>query len=331
MNRFTLVKSFTLITGFLILWIIILVVAGITSQTAQANSQLQQNTQVPRGGQLYDKWYAVLGVNPPGGNMPIWSRQTTNTSGGPDTWRCVTCHGWDYQGKDGAYRAGSNFTGFPGLLQTVQPKSSEEIIETLKGKNDPAHDFSGYLDDASLNDLAEFLKTGLINDNEFIDPVSLEVKGGDQANGKQLFDQRCSKCHGADGITIRFRFEGIDATLGTLARLDPWRFLHKTRYGTPGTQMPIGFDLGWTAQEGRDVLLYAQGLPSGLEPSGVGPAIIERLGTEVKKFSGPASSFITGLLTAFGAMAVSLGFAILLGGALIGIIFILVWLIRGRR
>ncbi len=69
-----------------------------------------------RGAQLYDKWYAVLGVDPPAGNMPIWSRQTTNTRSGADTWRCSECHGWDYRGSQGEYQAGSHYTGFPRLI-----------------------------------------------------------------------------------------------------------------------------------------------------------------------------------------------------------------------
>jgi len=87
--------------------------------------------------------------------MPIWSRQTTNTLSGQDTWRCVTCHGWDYQGKDGAYRSGSNYTGFPSVYKQVQDMSEDEIVAHLKGSKDLSHDFSAYIDDASLNDLAK--------------------------------------------------------------------------------------------------------------------------------------------------------------------------------
>jgi mono/diheme cytochrome c family protein len=285
-----------------------------------------------RGAMLYDNWYGVLGVQAPSGSHPIWGRQTTNTRSGPDTWRCVSCHGWDYQGKDGAYRAGSgNFTGFPGVYAAVQNLSQDEIIQVLKGVKDPQHDFSKYLDDASLTDLAGFLKTGLIDDSQYIDPQSLSVKGGDAGVGKQNYNAQCADCHGEDGAKLKFRFEGRDATLGTLAVIDPWRFLHKTRFGTPGTPMVVGADLGWTAQVGRDVLLYTQSLPSGLETSTQPPVMSGREGESAKSPGGPVQSIFTGMLTALGAVFTGVGFAVLLGVFLVGILFVIVWSLRGKN
>ena len=97
-NRFL----FLLLLGWMVL-------AGVTIVQAQENPPPEE---VIRGAQLYDKWFAVLSVEPPGEDMPIWGRQTTNTRSGPDTWRCVECHGWDYWGAQGAYASGSHQTGF---------------------------------------------------------------------------------------------------------------------------------------------------------------------------------------------------------------------------
>ncbi len=168
---------------------------------------------------------------------------------------------------------------------------------------------------------------------QYINPVTLEVIDGDIAHGKTLYDGSCAACHGNEGLTIKFRFEGIDATLGTLAVLDPWRFLHKTRFGTPGTAMAkfIGYDLGWKPQDGRDVLLYAQTLPTGLSRATPPASLDGRSSTPSGQPGGPAQNWITGLLTAFGAMATSLGFALLAGAALVGIILLLVWAMRGGR
>jgi thiosulfate dehydrogenase len=309
---------------------VILLASGFTSQLVSASQPAQQGPNLPRGAALYDKWYAVTGQQPPETANPLWSRQNSSNRAGPDTWRCVTCHGWDYLGKDGAYKSGSFFTGFPGVYQLVQGKSEQEIIDHLNGKLDPLHNFSKYLDEASLRDLAGFLKNGLIDDSQYIDPRTLETVNGDETNGKQLYNQACAKCHGDDGTTIRFKYEGIDATLGTLAQLDPWRFLHKTRFGTPGTPMPIGFDLGWKPQDGRDVLAYAQNFPSGLEKSDPGPIILDRPIPTPGLVGGPASNLWTGLLTIAGAMITALGINILAFGALVGIILLLVWALRGR-
>jgi mono/diheme cytochrome c family protein len=311
-------------------FLVLLAVVALLAVAWQAAAAQGADPGVVRGAMLYDNWSAVLGSDSPAGNMPIWSRQTTNTHSGADTWRCVTCHGWDYQGKDGAYRSGSNATGFPGVYAAAQNLSEAEIAAALKGKNDPEHDFSTYMNDAAISDLAKFIKSALIDDSKYIDPQALSVIGGDAAQGKMLFADQCASCHGADGAKIQFRFEGRDATLGTIAIIDPWRFLHKTRYGTPGTEMVIGATLGWTEQEGRDVLLYAQSLPSGLEPAEQGQS--RSSSDELPQSpAGQSGNFFVGLLTAFGAMVTSLGFALFLGVFLIGVIFLIVWALRERR
>lgn len=316
----------------LILLALLLAFTGLAlgRQPAAGAPEVQKNGLVS-GAMLYDKWYAEIGADAPPGDMPLWERQTTNTRSGPDTWRCVTCHGWDYQGKDGAYRAGSNFTGFPGVYSAGKQKTADEIIAQLDGTRDPAHDFSPFLTTSQLNDLAQFITSGLVDDSLFIDPVSLKVLGGDSARGKQLYDGSCASCHGEDGTALKFRLEGLDATLGTLAAVDPWRFLHKTRFGTPGTDMVIGYTLGWTAQDGRDVLLYTQSLPGGQGKATPAPALPGGAAIAEPLSGGPVEGPLGGLLTAIVAMITGLGLNVLVAGLLIGIILLLVWALRGRQ
>lgn len=313
--------------------IFLILLAGSFWAIVQPSPVFAQNTddEIPRGAALFDNWWAALAKQSPQGDMPLWSRQSTNTRSGPDTWRCVTCHGWDYQGKDGAYRAGSNYTGFPGVYQAGQSMKPEDIVRQLDGNRDPSHDFTPYLSKDDLNALARFITTGLIDDNEFIDLTTLKVLNGNSENGQKLYEEQCASCHGKDGAGIKFRFEGMDATLGTLANQDPWRFLHKSRFGTPGTEMVIGYNLGWTPQDGRDVLKYAQSLPTGQEASPPAPVMPERPATSPQPPGGPATSFFTSLLTAISVMAAGLGFNILVAAALVGIILLLVWAIRSRK
>lgn len=324
MKRFNLIWFFPIMLALL---------AGSLWAITQPSPVFAQNSndEVPRGGALFDNWWAELAQQPPQGNMPLWSRQSINTRSGPDTWRCVTCHGWDYQGKDGAYRAGSNYTGFPGVYRAGQPMKPEEIIRQLDGSRDPSHNFTPYLSKDDLNALAAFITAGLIDDNKFIDLTTLKVLNGDLGNGQKLYDEQCATCHGKDGAGIKFRFEGMDATLGTLANQDPWRFLHKSRFGTPGTEMVIGFNLGWTPQDGRDVLKYAQSLSTGQKAASPAPVMPERPAVPQQQLGGPATSFFTGLLTAISVMAAGLGFNILVAAALVGIILLFVWAIRGRK
>lgn len=324
MKRFYFMSVFSLLS--------LLIVGLIWKINAPTIAYAQaKDSDIPLGGALFDNWFAAIGTTPPAGNFSFWDRQKTNTLSGSDTWRCVSCHGWDYQGKDGAYRSGSHFTGFPGVYQAGKTMSIDQIIGQLTGKRDPLHDFSPYLNQNQLNSLAKFLTTALINDNDYIDLVTLEVKGGNADQGKKLFTEQCASCHGNDGKKIKFRFEGIDAYLGTLAKQDPWRFLHKTRFGTPGTPMVIGYDLGWSPQEGRDVLLYAQSLPTGQETAEGTPVMETHPQVSSPLLGGPAQNFFTSILTAFSVMAAGLGFNILVAAVLIGIILLLVWAIRGRK
>jgi mono/diheme cytochrome c family protein len=300
----------------------LLVLVSVIGTSIVFASGSQQNSDIAEGAQLYDRWYAALGVSAPQGNMAIWSRQSTNTRSGLDTWRCSECHGWDYKGVDGAYASGSHYTGFPGLISRTADMTEEDIIAHLKGEQDPAHDFSKYIDDAALQKAALFLKEGLIDDSEYIDSISLKVINGNIAHGKQLFEETCARCHGVDGTTIIFRTEGVDEYLGDVANRDPFRFLHRTRFGVAGTEMPIGYELGWTPADGRDVLMYAQTLTRGtttpiITGAGEGSGPSELIG-------GPASNIWTGILTGLGIFLGMLGGATVLFFilALVGVVVI---------
>jgi thiosulfate dehydrogenase len=281
------------------------------------------------GAQLYDKWYAVLQVTPPDGNMPIWERQSTNTRSGPETWRCAECHGWDYKGSEGAYGSGSHFTGFPNVMKLAAELPAEEIVAHLKGSKDPSHDFSKYIDDANLNKLARFLKEGLGDDSALIDSVTLKAKGGDLARGKHLFESTCARCHGMDGKTIVFRAEGVDEYLGTVASRDPYRFLHRTRFGVAGTEMPVGRDLGWKPADEVAVLAYVQSLPTGFESepqSNVGE------GSEPSpKLGGPQGGLAGGLLTGLAAFFGMLGGSVIFLFGLLVLGMLVVWVLRKRK
>ncbi|MFQ5854298.1 MAG: c-type cytochrome [Anaerolineae bacterium] len=217
-----------------------------------------------RGGRLYDKWWAALGVDAPEGDHPLWATQTTNTRSGDSTWRCKECHGWDYLGKDGAYGSGSHLTGFPGVYDAAQTKTVEELAAALKGATSSDHDFSSMLDEGAINDLATFLKEGLIDVRQYIDYEAEAPKSADQEHGKELFSGLCVVCHGPDGTNLNFGSAEEPEYLGTVASENPQEFLHKDRFGQPGSEppMPATIELGWSIQDVLDVLSYAQTLPT---------------------------------------------------------------------
>ena len=310
--------------SFIIIGLTLMFFSGV-----QAQGEIPPQEDIIQGAVLYDNWFATLGVSAPPGDMPIWSRQATNSRSGPDTWRCVECHGWDYHGAQGAYASGSHTTGFPDVMVLAGQMSEADIIDHLKGNNDPTHDFSAYLDETAMARLAAFLKFGTIDDGLYIDPISMRVIGGDSPHGKRLFEGTCATCHGQDGSQIIFRSEGIDENLGDVAQRDPWRFLHRTRFGVAGTPMPVGASLGWTPADGRDVLAYAQTLPSRHPIPTVVPAVQQA--EPGLQLGGPGNNWWNGLLTSFGVFLGAAGYALVFIGGFLLIGFLVVMLLRRKN
>jgi thiosulfate dehydrogenase len=214
------------------------------------------------GGLLYDKWWKVTGVEEPNEDNPVFARQTTNTRTGGDTWRCKECHGWDYQGVDGAYGGGSHMTGFPGVFG-AQDKPAADIIALISGQVDPDHDFSGSLSESDIAALAEFIRNALIDMRDIIDVETKTPVGGDVGAGEASFSSACAACHGADGTSLNFGSDDEPVYVGTLSNDNPWETAHKILFGHPGSSpvMPAQYSNGWSEQEIVDILAYLQTLP----------------------------------------------------------------------
>jgi len=216
---------------------------------------------VLRGGLLYDNWFKVLGIEAPEGDQPLWGTQNSNERSGEDTWRCKECHGWDYLGADGAYSSGSHMTGFPGVYQ-VAGQDANEILATLKGSTNPNHDFSMYMNEQDLIDLALFLSEYQFDSASIIDENKLAVDG-DADGGMTVFEENCIDCHGPQGVSINFSERGDPEYVSTIALDNPWEFIHKARFGQPSVdRMPSLIDVGIDDSKYADLLSYAQSLPT---------------------------------------------------------------------
>jgi hypothetical protein len=182
-----------------------------------------------------------------------------------------------------------------------------------------------------LTQLADFLKFGIIDDTVYINPISLKVIDPDFAHGKELYQSTCSTCHGEDGKTIVFQIEGINEYLGSVANRDPWRFLHRTRYGVAGTDMPVGIRLGWQPSDGRDVLAYAQSLPAGGEV--VSEPTPNQQITPAPLVGGPAHNLFTGILTGLGTLVgITIVAGAFIGGfILMAVVVVIILRKRGQR
>jgi len=221
------------------------------------------NADVVRGGQLYDKYWKVTSGDPPTGEHLLYPTFGQKSDG--DTWRCKECHGWDYIGKDGRYSGGSHFTGIKGLF----PASMSLWRAFLTIKDDHGYSTSD-LTDTDIWDLVKFYREGLIDmsiiysgDGTFTGDVALGgllynngISGSESGTIKT--NDPCSSCHGPDGTNEVVA--GFDAFPGFLSNENPQEFLHKVRFGHPGTIMPASESINGSLLNVSDLSAYAQTL-----------------------------------------------------------------------
>ncbi|HRN51164.1 MAG TPA: c-type cytochrome [Anaerolineales bacterium] len=216
-----------------------------------------------RGGRIYDNWILALDRTAPTESHPLWDEQTTNRNAGAVTWLCTECHGWDYKGVDGAYgQFSSHYTGFKGVIGVVGASQAEVLI-WFNGTGNVAHDFTAYFDSDDVVDLVAFLRTRQADTDLMIDSFSGRSLGNAEL-GRGLYVSSCESCHGNAGTLINFGTQAQPLYLADMAVADPWRAVHKIRFGTPlDLRMPASEELGWSLSRVADVLAYVQTLERG--------------------------------------------------------------------
>ncbi|MFO7602380.1 MAG: cytochrome c [Gammaproteobacteria bacterium] len=213
---------------------------------------------IAAGGRLYDNWWLEYNLQKPTSTHPAYPAQGKQS--GATTWRCKECHGWDYRGRDGAYRQGEHFTNIVGIQQAAG-KPTTHIMATLKNRQ---HQYDRVMRDYGLERLALFVSRGQVDMDAYINTTDKAVVG-DQRQGQTLYATHCADCHGADGRRQNFGNRDKPEYMGTIARANPWESLHKIRHGQPdayfmGEAMP--HMLGTiTLEEQIHLLSYMQTLP----------------------------------------------------------------------
>jgi cytochrome c553 len=229
-------------------------VAGLGTVRADQHTTETNVFSIARGGQYYDKWWAVIDAEEPKGTHPAYG--TEGKKKGASTWRCKECHGWDYKGKDGVYGSGSHYSGIKGITGKAGADPNE-IAKIIRGA---PHNFTAeMLPDKSLEKLALFVSKGQIDMDKYIDRETKKAKG-DAGRGARFYQTMCANCHGFDGKTINFKDEKKPEYIGTIAQANPWEALHKTRHGQPGQVMPALIAL--EVQDMVDIVAFAQTLPA---------------------------------------------------------------------
>lgn len=228
-----------------------------------------------RGGRLYDRWWTETAQPAPVLDHPLWASRPdtlTHPGSGASTWRCSTCHGWDYQGELGEFGPGSPWhTGFGPASGTSLPL--EDLVDLLRqpgsgsGSLPGGHGYGGLLTDSDLLDLAVFVRTATAEVDALATPQG--VFTGNAATGGALYSSAttpsCAACHGPEGREIPF---GPGDYLGEEARAWPWRTLHRVRFGPVGMPaMPRWHQVVGDLTGLADLGSYLQQLPLGIPTS----------------------------------------------------------------
>ncbi len=245
---------------------------------------MTETMRISRGGQLYDNWWKTsTGVEKPTEDHPLWKTQTDNKRSGYSTYRCKECHGWDYRGKEGAYSKGSHYTGFQGVYEASQKMSIAELEGVLRGETNKDHNFTKFLSQEDIADLALFQKHGTIDLMKLVN-TDTSLVGGDISEGSSFFSKNCmTECHGPTGISINFGTEEKPEFIGTVANKNPWEFIHKVRAGQPGTRMSSGIINNWSDEDIINTLAYSQTLPTEQPKAGLIDQLLSMFGLGEKE------------------------------------------------
>jgi len=215
-------------------------------QTLPENASL---VSIVRGGRLYDNWFMETGREVPEGLHPAYPSHRKVEVKDKNTWLCKECHGWDYRGKDGHYSAGKHFTGIIG----INGKQGADVKDLIKILRNDTHGYGAVLSRNDLLDLANFVREGQLDMDDYIDPKTKKAKGNYQEHAK-FYPTLCGNCHGVKGRAIRTM-----GALGRVANDDPWKALHKIMNGHPAEEMPAWRSLD--EETIKDLMGFIQALP----------------------------------------------------------------------
>jgi mono/diheme cytochrome c family protein len=179
---------------------------------------------VSLGGKLYDDLWRVLDQAPPVEANPAFPAGGLYST--RDSWRCVTCHGWDYSGAEVGGRRFPSLAGLNGLDPVV-------IAERI---SDPKHPFPAKdVSELTITLLAVFLSQGQYVASDFLDAKGEAL--GDPEGGQAIFEGACINCHQIDGRRYLNGERGDRSSLGWVIRTRPTQALHKIMNGVPGAEM----------------------------------------------------------------------------------------------
>ena len=210
---------------------------------------------IARGGRLYDNWFAAQLYPPPETTHPLMPAGSGLVPA--STWRCSTCHGWDYLGNE--VQGAERFMPRPSL-EDMRARPPHEIAAIVRAE--PHGYDKSTLPDVSLDLLARFVSQGQHDLATFADPAT-GAASGHPLSGRPIYQGVCISCHDSDGRAYLEGEPGDKVSLGWLARNRTAQTVHKIVNGQPGTDMvQLRF---LSADQIADLLAYLQTLPDPAE------------------------------------------------------------------
>jgi mono/diheme cytochrome c family protein len=212
---------------------------AVSAGAAEPKGANTDEASIARGARLYEDWAHESGEREEILPNPEFKTKDVRVPAA-DTWRCVTCHGWDYKGQH----------GFPSIRKR-EGGNSASVVALLKDK---PHHFQGLMHESDFADLANFVTRGQVDMAPLIESAR-KLGAAGAASWENIFATTCANCHGPDGGQQR----GV-RHLGETARLQPAKVLHVILNGHAGGNMPALRAFGTGMASG--MLAYVQTLPS---------------------------------------------------------------------
>ncbi|MEM7426783.1 MAG: c-type cytochrome [Pseudomonadota bacterium] len=237
--------------------VIALLLVWCSTATAQApeDKNIGEVFVLSLGGKLYDNLYTMTETPKPEKANPAYPAGVSSESLG--TWRCVSCHGWDYSGSSGER---GRVAGPHSALVSLRPLADADPARIALKIKGPPHAFDfGALPENVVEVLALFISLGQY-DRAAIMTADGEATGTAK-EGQMIFEGACSNCHQLDGRAYLRGERGDKSSLGWLSRNRPEQVVHKIMNGFPGTDM---LSMRFLAPNHiADLLAYLQTLDKG--------------------------------------------------------------------
>ncbi len=184
---------------------------------------------VSLGGRLYDNYWLETRTQPVETRNPLYPAGLKTLPA--DSWRCVSCHGWDYRGRDGHLKQLSASKVFVSLRLIADQPPADIAVAIRSGSH---RKFTQAMSAEQIEALALFLSVG---QHDAAEILGNNLASGAPLRGKDIFEGACISCHQADGKAYIEGESGDKPALGWVVQNRPEQALHKIRNGVPGADM----------------------------------------------------------------------------------------------